>query len=144
MDDRYLASTETMVRILREWREYGSKFIISYDFDHTVFDFDGIGDTHSKVMELLRLCANVGAYFIVYTCKPEEFYDEIREYCKMHDLSCDSINENAPFITYKLSCKLFYNVFLDDRAGLESVYKDLKLAASILATEKGLERKWKL
>jgi hypothetical protein len=48
----------------------------------------------------------------------------IKKYLVQEGLPFDSINENAPFITCK-GGKLFYNIFLDDKAGLGETVKAL-------------------
>ena len=43
----------------------------------------------------------------------------------------NSINENPPFFTTK-TVKIYYNLLLDDRAGLRSAYNQLKTVLKIL------------
>lgn len=125
MDSRYLDRKQAIDRLVNEWRTYG-KIIIAYDFDDTVFDYHNRGDTFNKVIELLREVRN-DAYFIVFTACNESQYDDIRKYLIENDIPYDAINQNAPFVNFS-GRKVYYNIFLDDRAGLDSAYNQLALA----------------
>jgi hypothetical protein len=41
-------------------------------------------------------------------------------------LPYDAINENAPFAPTNINGKLFYNIFLDDKAGLREAVERLE------------------
>ena len=49
----------------------------------------------------------------------------------------DTINEDAPFIDFTAR-KVFYNIFLDDRAGLRQTYDELiRLYDECIANKEG-------
>ena len=107
-------------RLIEQYRKQ-DKLIIAYDFDDTVKPYWGEGC--SDVQSILRrLRDNINAYFIVYTTN--ENHDEIRKYLDKYDIPYDAINEEAPFSPFK-GGKIFYNVFLDDKAGLGEVVRTL-------------------
>ena len=75
------------------------------------------------VKDLIRKYKNY-AYFIVFTSSESNRYDEIKEILEKENLPYDSINEDAPFIPFK-GRKVYYNILLDDRAGLNQTYNEL-------------------
>jgi len=132
--DYYLDDNNAVNRLVEEWRKYG-KIIIGYDFDDTVFDFHQKGRTYKNVMNLLRECKKLGAYFIVFTCCGEDEYDKIKNYLNENKLPYDKINENIDFVKFT-GRKVYYNIMLDDRAGLSSAYKVLLKTIKIIKKEK--------
>lgn len=117
------SSTFLLVRLIEQYKKQ-DRLIIAYDFDDTVSPC-WCGSCED-VKSVLRLCRDVlNAYFIVYTCNPN--HDKIRDYLTDEEIPFDTINKNAPFIDASyISGKLFYNVFLDDKAGLGEVVKTLE------------------
>lgn len=122
--DYFLNDKNAIKRIVDEWRKYG-KIIIAYDFDDTVYDFHNKGRTYNDVADLLRECKKYGAYLIVFTGCKEDKYKFIKNYLNENNIPYDKINENMEFADFT-GRKIYYNVLLDDRAGLSSSYKILK------------------
>jgi FMN phosphatase YigB (HAD superfamily) len=124
-EDPYLKNYNVVSRILREWLEHG-KLVVAYDFDGTVYDYHNQGHTFHQVTELLHECKELGAYFIVFTAAGPDRYDSIKEYLNRKEIPFDAINENMPGLPFgNEGNKIYYNVLLDDRAGLRSAYEDL-------------------
>lgn len=121
--DEYLNVENSYQRLKKEYLEHG-KLIIAYDIDSTVFDYHNTGATYEMVKELIRKYKG-HAYFIVFTSSEEDRFDEIRMILEKENLPYDSINEDAPFIPFK-GRKVYYNILLDDRAGLRQTYDELK------------------
>lgn len=117
----YYVDTENQInRLVKEWREFG-KIVIAYDFDNTVFDYHGEGHDYSEVIDLLKRCRDYGAYFIVFTAAEVARYDSILSYLSDRGIPVDVINDNVPsvpFVLENVGQKVYYNVLLDDRAGL--------------------------
>jgi tRNA nucleotidyltransferase/poly(A) polymerase len=127
--DYFLDHKHCVDRLTKEWLEYG-KIIIAYDFDDTVYDYHNKGRKYDDVINLLRECKYHGAYFIVFTSCEEDKYDEMKMYLNDNDIPFDKFNEGMDFIPFK-GRKVYYNILLDDRAGLESAYTTLKEALYI-------------
>ncbi len=123
MKTKYLFSTNPsfLLQRLIEQYEKQDKLIVAYDFDDTVKPY-WCADCGKVQSILRRLRDNIDAYFIVYTCNKD--HEEIRDFLNKWDIPYDSINENAPFAP-NVDGKLFYNVFLDDKAGLGEVVNTL-------------------
>ena len=122
MIDEYLDKEKSYQRLKREFLEHG-KLIIAYDFDSTVFDYHNTGYSYEMVRELIRKWKDY-AYFIVFTSSEEDRFDEIATNLKALNIPYDSINDDAPFIPFK-GRKVYYNILLDDRAGLSQTYEEL-------------------
>lgn len=120
MNDRYMFHKNVVDRLVREYYQHGV-IVVSYDYDGTVHDYHKQGDTYTNIMKLLRDLKPY-AKFIVYTCSPYERYDEIGNYLEDYDIPFDTINENIIKLNNNDNAKLYYNILLDDRAGLESAY----------------------
>lgn len=139
--DFYLDNTNVLKRLHTEYEKYG-KIIIAYDFDDTVYDFHKQGRVYSNVIELLKKCKEY-AYFIVYTASDEDRYPEIIEYLKNNEIPFDTINENISHLNIPKGKKLYYNILLDDRAGLASSYKVLNNLIEIIKIKNIIETKSK-
>jgi hypothetical protein len=134
MMDYYLQDLNVINRLVDEWEKYG-KLVIAYDFDNTVYDFHNKGYKFDKVIELLRECREYGAYFIVFTASLPSRYEFIRNYLDENNIPYDSINEDYHETSY-MGRKIYYNILLDDRAGLSSAYQNLKWTLDILKGER--------
>lgn len=134
MIDQYLQPGANKQRLLKEYRLYG-KLIIAYDFDNTVFDYHMDGSTYNNIIDLLRRCHKLGFYLIVFTCNHESKYEQISNYLKQCNIPYNAINENCLDIDFAHN-KIYYNILLDDRAGLISAYEDLKYVVEIIEREK--------
>jgi hypothetical protein len=121
--DYYLSDGNAEDRLFEEWKKYG-KIIIAYDFDDTVYDFHKKGRKYFDVINLLQECYEY-ANLIVFTCCGENEYPKIKTYLNENKIPFDKINENMDFIKFT-GRKIYYNIMLDDRAGLSSSYKVLK------------------
>lgn len=129
----------TVNRLLEEWIKY-ERIVIAYDFDNTVYDYHKEGHTYNNVIELLRESKALGAHLIVFTASPKEKYNFIRAYLNLNNIPYDSINANPSFIPIKEGRKIYYNILLDDRAGLDSAYEILKTVVEIIKNERSEKR----
>jgi hypothetical protein len=132
--DHYASDMNAVIRLVSEWKKYG-KIVIAYDFDNTVFDYHNEGHTYPEVIELLRQCNEFGAYLVVYSSSTEDRYPFIMEYLDKNNIPYDSINETMPALNLPLGGKLYYNILLDDRAGLKSAIYQLKTSLRIMRGE---------
>lgn len=128
--DPYLNDLTCVQRLINEWIKHKS-IIIAYDYDNTVFDYHNIGYKFDRIKSLLRECKNYGAKFIVFSCSPTERHGEMIDYLNNNDLPFDKINENIIEL-HGGGGKLFYNILLDDRAGLKSATIILNIALDVI------------
>lgn len=122
MQDRYISDDQCISRLKEEYDRYGNLFI-AFDFDNTVFDYHGKGDNYPVVEHLLVLCSSLNLTLILFTAKEtKEELDACVSYCRSRGYSPKFINEN-PLMNTK---KPYYNILLDDRAGLNSAVSVLR------------------
>ena len=131
--DFFLDDKNIVNRLVNEWLKYG-ELIIAYDFDDTVSPYKTkSSEQHTMVIELLKRCKNLGAKFIVFTCRncnDKEHYDIVTKYLNENKIPYDAINVDLD-VSFG-SRKIYYNVLLDDRAGLASAYNCLLKAVEIM------------
>lgn len=132
--DPFMIHTVAVNRLVDEWEKYG-QLIVAYDYDNTVFDYYGKGYTFNKVIQILRDCKKLGFHLTVFTSCNEDRFPEIKEYLKKNEIPYDSINETPDYIPFR-GRKVYYNILLDDRAGLESAYDQLKSVLFIIKMKK--------
>ena len=120
--DFYLNPSNTYNRIVEEYNKYGT-LVVAFDFDDTVYDFHKKGRIYSDVITLLQELKRINCYLICWTGQDDDTF--VQNYLVENEIPFDSINENPPFHQSK-SRKVYANVYLDDRAGLQQVYLDLK------------------
>ena len=105
-----------------------SSCCVAFDFDNTIFDYHNNGGDYSEVINLLNKCYKLGFHLILFTCETN-----LQELCikqmktakvlgRAEDLELYT-NESPVFPN---SEKPYYNILLDDRAGLEESYEILK------------------
>lgn len=123
--DPYMNNLRCIKRLYENWVEH-NEIIIAFDFDNTVYDFYNKGYVYKKVIRLLKKCKNLGCTLILITCCDETKYNFIINECRKAGIEIDYINESPPYIPYH-SSKIYYNILLDDRAGLRSAYKILNI-----------------
>ena len=137
MRDRYIQQSESAKRLIDDWERHG-KIIVAFDFDNTVYDFHKVGDTYPEMIRLLQECQKLGFLLTCFTAN--EDFDYVKKYCK-NELDLDvPINHDylkkkvmigrddgfsKMFAPVNLNTKIYYNILLDDRAGLASAYQDL-------------------
>lgn len=110
-------------RLIKEYKTHG-KLVVGFDFDNTVFDVHNNGCNYSDIINLLRECKKLGFLLCLYTSEPDEDWLEWKiQYCGHFGIEPDYINDSPLLPGTK---KPFFNILLDDRAGLESAYIILK------------------
>lgn len=128
MQHPYLSDTACIYRLVDEYKKYGS-LVIAYDFDNCVFDYHNKGHNYIEVIELLKEAKEINCYMIVFTA--EKDLTKVKDFLSSNQLPFDSINENPPFFKSEAR-KIYFNLLLDDRAGLYSAYIQLKETINII------------
>lgn len=119
-------------RLISEIEKYG-KLVIGFDFDNTIFDYHNKGGDFSQVIELLQECKELGYTLCLYTLESDpKRLDWKIEYCRHFKIEPDYIN-HSPILAG--TSKPFFNILLDDRAGLEESYKTLRRVINHVKTE---------
>jgi len=106
-----------MERLKKEWDQHG-KIIIGCDFDDTLCHWGLEGFNPARTISILKKAKHIGAYIVIFTASKEERFPEIEAYCKSIGIEIDSINKNPINLPYGNGGKIYANIFVDDRAGL--------------------------
>lgn len=132
MIDEYLIPNASFLRLFNEYKKYGS-IVVAYDFDNTVYDFHKKGTTYTNVVTLLRELKDIGCEIICFTANSDDGF--IYSYCLQNNIPIDKLNENPDFFKSE-SKKIYFNAYLDDRAGLLQTYTELNLLLTLIKNEK--------
>lgn len=93
-----------------------NNLIVAFDFDNTIFDYHKNGYTFKSVIDILKICSDLGFTMILFTCEEDKEKLKFKvNHCKELGISVDYMNE-SPILNK--SKKPYYNILLDDRAGL--------------------------
>ena len=112
----------TFLRLVEQYKKM-DRLIIAYDFDDTVSPY--YSSSCNRAASAIRMAREyLNAYLIVYTCNQDE--EKLKKYLDKEKIPYDAINENAPFIHFNKKGKLYYNLLLDDKAGLHQAISDLE------------------
>ncbi|QIN96398.1 hypothetical protein DAC17_99 [Bacteroides phage DAC17] len=119
----YASATICSNRLVREWNKYEGKLVVAFDFDNTIFDYHNAGLDCHQVIGLLGKCSDLGFIMVLFTANDDaKKLAWMKEYCEHYGIRVDYINE-SPVMQTK---KPYYNILLDDRAGLDSAYTILE------------------
>lgn len=124
-EDPFMDESICVDRLVTEWRKHG-RILIALDFDDSVFGFHDPTDTHPRVLSLIRECSDMGCLITVYTASTPTRWDMMRVFLETRGIKVAAINKNPIELPYGLWGKIYYNIFLDDRAGLAAAYQTLK------------------
>lgn len=140
---KYFDSDILLGRLLKNYYKHGS-IIVAFDFDDTVRDYHTLKPIQD-VVELLRLLKARGyAKLVCYTCRSGEGIDGqgaqyVKDYLALYDITYDAFNEPVVKMLHPetgeeipQSGKIYYNIFLDDKAGLGQAFEVLERFVKIL------------
>lgn len=124
----FLSDTACVHRLVSEYKQYG-QLVIAYDFDNCIYDFHSKGHDYTEVIELIKKCRSINSYLIVFTA--EKDLEKVVGFLSDNKIPFDAINENPPFFKSDAR-KIYFNILLDDRAGLFSAFNQLKETIEII------------
>jgi len=150
MNDPYFNSNRCFDRLYKEYKKH-KKIIIAVDFDESVFDFKNKGDTYNKVISLLKECQKLNFYICIFTASKPERYNMMKDYMEDIGIKIDSININPIYaassalipLPYGNNGKMYYNILLDDKAGLKQSYDILSRLIKVIKVENLIDKIYK-
>lgn len=119
--DEFLIDGASANRLIADYDIHGS-IVVAYDFDNTVYDYHSKGNSYHDVIAALRKAKDINCYMICFTAAENNEF--VKSYLADNNIPCDALNENPPFFKSEQR-KIYFNILLDDRAGLISAYNDL-------------------
>ena len=126
MRDPYKDTINCFLRLRREWKRHG-RIIVAVDFDDTVFDFHGEGHDYKEVLEVLCRCIQKNFYIMLFTGTPPSEWPRQKEFLARRGIPVNSVNVNPIDLPFGNSGKPYYNILLDDRAGLGQALDVLRM-----------------
>lgn len=132
-----------ITRLVTEWNKYG-KIVVAIDFDDTLFPwgFKSKEDLEEmdKLISIVRKVKETGAYITIWSACDKDRFPEIQEYCKSKGLEIDSINTNPIELPYGKDRKIYANIYLDDRGGLNEALNILENAMYLVRSNQQLQK----
>lgn len=121
-----------LLRLIEEWEQYG-KIIIAVDLDDTIspFRYNDLEaqKLYDRVWNLLNLSYQTGAYVVCHTACNSDRYSFIQDEFTRNGIPDVFINETPIQLPYgNKGSKIYANIFLDDRAGLNEALDMLETA----------------
>ena len=114
-------------RLIKEWNRHG-RILIGCDIDDTIYPWSMTNDFNRHI-NVIKEAQKIGALLIANTASNIETRREfIENLFKESGLRLDSINENPIDLPYGKWGKIYANIYLDDRAGLNEVINILEYA----------------
>lgn len=107
-------------KLLDQHTKHG-KLIVAYDFDDTVYPFSLSVEELKDTVELIKELDKQGHFVYCYTSN--EDMNKVTSYLYFNKIPYKSINKSL----VESSGKQFYNVLLDDKAGLNEVKEVLRI-----------------
>ncbi len=125
----YFNAKNSTIRLFNDYEKHGN-LIVAFDFDNTIFNYHGTADrTFFDVIHLLQECSALGFTMVLFTAnEDDEKLNFCRTYCRNMEIRIDYVNESPVMNTRKP----YYNILLDDRAGLEEAYGILKFVVEMI------------
>lgn len=124
--DPFTSTSKIVERLHKEYNKH-PKLIVACDFDDTAYDFHNQGAQHTRVLEALRKCNELGFYVVLWTASAPERFNFMKEYMKEKQVHISAINENPIELPFGNHKKMYYNILLDDRAGLGQALDALEI-----------------
>ncbi len=123
--DPYFDIRRCIDKLLDSYKKYGN-LIVAFDFDDTVFDWHKEGHQYNAVINLLKKCKSLDFVMILFTCREGELLQDAVSHCESLGIKPDYINQCSR--KDRNGRKPFYNILLDDKAGLNSAFTILNEA----------------
>jgi hypothetical protein len=127
IDDPYFSHEYSVERLLAVYNKHKT-IIIALDFDETFYDCHKKEYTFSKVISLIKECNELNFTIIIFTASKVGRYPLMLDYCNQIGIKIDGINVNPSGLPEGMGTngKIYYNLLLDDKAGLYSAYLILR------------------
>ena len=122
--DPYTEVGRAAARLTREWIKHGT-IIVGVDFDDTIYDCHHNGFQFPYITYVLRTAKAAGVTLCVWTANPDkELVDDVWKGMK---ITYDYYND-SPILLHPYQVKPYFNLLLDDRAGLGAALATLNRA----------------
>lgn len=124
-NDPYLNTDNCVDRLYKEYVKH-KRLVLAVDFDDTLYPFHGTNYNCEKLISIVKEAQKAGFYITIFTASRNERHPFILEYTKSIGIIPDSINKNPIDLPFGNEGKIYYNLFLCDRAGLAESFRILR------------------
>ncbi len=135
LNDPYTFTDHCVARLWTEYQKH-PRLIVAIDIDDTCFDFHSKNRTYPRVIKLLLECEALGFYLVIFTARAPENIPHAVDYIKGLGLTVASVNTNPFPLPYGNNGKPYYNILLDDRAGLGQACETLSRLIAMIKRDK--------
>jgi hypothetical protein len=128
--DPYADIFAAAARLMKEWDAHDG-LVIGVDFDDTINDYHGQGFTFPRTILAIQQAQYLGCTICSWTANDQT---DIQEAYKALGITIDHHN-SSPIDIGKKSPKPYFNLLLDDRAGLGSALTALEACIKLKLKE---------
>lgn len=129
MESRFCRREEVENKLVDTYIAHGN-LIIAYDFDDTIKPFNP-EDSCDVVINLIKRCQKLNFTTYLWTCREGSRLESAIGYCNNKGLYPTYINR-MPGVLGADGRKPYYNILLDDKAGLDSAVEILTNVLNII------------
>jgi len=133
--DTFFPIEKCAERLYKEYQKH-NKLIIAVDFDDTVYDFHSVDTDHKNTIKILKECSDMGFFVVIFTASRPDRYDFMKMFLEFYGVKVATVNQNPIDLPYGNNGKIYYNILLDDRAGLYSAYLTLQMTLHMIKQNK--------
>jgi len=128
--DPYTNQLAATSRLYTEWKKYNG-IIIGVDFDDTINDFHEKGFTYPKAIHAIQKAQAMGCTICSWTANADE--TAVRTKFESLGIAIDYYNTSP--VMFEGTPKPYFNLLLDDRAGLGQALDSLEACMSLITKE---------
>lgn len=136
----YLTTENCVDRLYKQWQKH-PRLIVAVDFDSTLYPLDA-SEKHidySDTINVLKRAQKHKFFIVIYSCSNTERYNKIHKYLAQFGLEVAAINSNIIDLGFEPQAKIYYNILLDDKAGLG---QSIEILNKLIDKIEGIEVFW--
>ena len=121
-------------RLVKEWLKH-ERLVIGCDLDDTIIPYNPeLTDSCYDTVQLIKDCQEQGIVFIINTAREDFKLEQSKQQIEQLGITVHSVNKMPSWWTlpYGLAGKVYANIFLDDRGGLECTKHQLRKALELV------------
>lgn len=121
-------------RLVKEWLKH-ERLAIACDLDDTIIPYNPeLTDSCHDTVQLIKDCQEQGIVFIINTAREDFKLDQSKQQVEALGITVHAVNKMPAWWTlpYGLAGKVYANIFLDDRGGLECTKHQLRKALELV------------
>lgn len=129
-------------RLVKEWLSH-EMIIIACDLDDTLFPYNPESEEVCQTTRaILKDCVTEGAYIVINTARSKDKHESSLQQCLEIGIKAHCVNTTPDHlgIPYGKDGKVYANIFLDDRSGLEQSLYYLRRAFELVKENRNQQK----